>query len=100
MRKLSKLNLPTHLYNLLQSYLSNRKQFVKIGTNRSERAEIKTGIVQGSRLGPSLFGFYINDIFQLALNGLIQLFADDGAILYKADSLSELQSQMQAEGET
>lgn len=97
MRKLRKLNLPSHLMNLLQSYLSNRKQFTKIGNHRSESAEILTGIVQGSHLGPSIFGFYINDIFQLVLNGLIQLFADDGAILYKANKLHELQSKMQSD---
>lgn len=80
MRKLRKLNLLSHLFNLLQSYLSNRKQFTKIGVQSSEPADIKTEIVQGSRLGTRLFGFYINDIFQLALNSAIQLFADDGAI--------------------
>lgn len=97
MKKLRKLNLPTHLLNLLQSYLSNRKQFTKIGRHRSELAEITTGIVQGSRLGPTIFGFYINDIFQLVLKGIVQLFADDGAIMYKADTLEELQSKMQAD---
>lgn len=97
MKKLHKLNLPTRLLNLLRSYLSNRKQFTKVGKHRSEPAEIRTGIVQGSRLGPSIFGFYINDIFQLVLYGVIQLFADDGAILYEANSLEELQTKMQAD---
>ncbi|KAJ6634212.1 putative RNA-directed DNA polymerase from transposon BS [Pseudolycoriella hygida] len=71
------------------------RQFTKIGTHVSKPATITTGIVQGSRLGPSFFGFYINDIFQLALNGILQLFADDGSIMYRADSLCELQTKMQ-----
>ncbi len=60
-------------------------------------AEITTGIVQGSRLGPTIFGYYINDIFQLNLNGTVQLFADDGAIMYNSNTLEELQSKMQAD---
>lgn len=95
MKKLRKLNIPLQCLKLLESYLSNRKQFTKIGTHRSAPKTIKTGIVQGSHLGPSLFGFYINDIFQLVLHGTVQLFADDGAILYSADSLEELQVKMQ-----
>lgn len=94
LKKLRKLNILKQYLYILESYLSNRKQFTRIGIQLSEPKNIKAGIVQGSRLGLSLFRFYINDIFQLVLHETIQLFADDGAIGYCADSLEELQLKM------
>ena len=47
---------------LLKSYLSNRKQYVQIGDVLSSMQYIKTGIPQGSIVGPLFFSIYINDI--------------------------------------
>ena len=42
-------------YKLLSSYLSNRKQYVMFNNKSSEFTEIRTGVPQGSILGPLLF---------------------------------------------
>ena len=44
------------------SYLSNRKQFVRIGAYKSTYLDIRTGVQQGSILGPLLFIIYTNDL--------------------------------------
>ena len=50
---------------LLKSYISNRKQYVKYNVNESGFKEIKTGVPQGSIIGPLLFSIYINDLLPL-----------------------------------
>ena len=49
-------------YDLLRSYLTQRQQIVEFDGFLSKSLETKTGVPQGSVLGPFLFSIYINDL--------------------------------------
>ena len=52
-------NLLMHLY----SYLSNRKQCVRISNVHSSFQNVISGVPQGSIVGPTLFNCFFNDFF-------------------------------------
>ena len=48
--------------NWLSSYISDRKQFVKLGQHCSSTVRCVSGIAQGSVLGPLIFAAYVSPI--------------------------------------
>ena len=84
---------PIHTY--LKSYLSNRKQYVMVGDNKSNELDITKGVPQGSLIGPLLFLLYINDIVK-AVDPEVEvvLFADDAAFFVAAASLELLYGKL------
>ncbi len=42
-----------------RSYLTDRQQFVYMNSSRSDKGLVRTGVPQGSILGPLLFNIYI-----------------------------------------
>ena len=65
---------------LIHSYLSNRKQRVKVGSEFSDWLEIKSGVPQGSVLVPLFFNILINDLLLEVKESEICNFADDTTI--------------------
>ena len=83
--KLEAYGLDTCALKLVYSYLTNRKQRVKVGSAYSTFQNISTGVPQGSVLGPLLFNIFINDLFFTDLESEICNFADDTTI-YACDT--------------
>ena len=67
-------------HDFFRSYLSNRFQYVKIGSSSSDLAPITHGVPQGSILGPLLFLIFINDIHNSTNFFKFNLFADDSTL--------------------
>lgn len=62
---------------------------MKIGTRKSEFADITLGVPQGSVLGPLLFLIFINDLPYFLKDIYTKLFADDTTMLFNAKSTDE-----------
>lgn len=64
----------------IKSYLTNRKQYVRLEGKDSKFNNINMGVPQGSILGPLLFILYINDFYKTARLLKFVLFADDTTV--------------------
>ena len=80
--KLRNIGLAGNIVKWFESYL-NRKQVIRHNRQISQSCTFKNGIPQGSCLGPTLFIFYMNDVFKYMLNVHVLMFADD-CVLYKS----------------
>lgn len=88
--KLKNYGLSANALSLLKSYLSNRKQCVKIGSVYSPFLDIYKGVPQGSILGLVLFKIFINDIFSSVIKSDLYNYADDNTLSYGSNDLNDL----------
>ena len=80
LQKLSSIGIINTERKWFESYLSARKQIVKIGEYKSNELYNNLGVPQGSILAPLLFSIYMNDMPKFVKHGKINLFADDTLI--------------------
>ena len=60
--KLERYNIGISARRWIADYLSNRSQYVVIGTSRSRMLPVTRGVPQGSVIGPLLYALLVNDI--------------------------------------
>ena len=87
--KLSAYGVTEDALQLLRSYLTDRKQHVKIDGNLSDWQIMKCGVPQGSILGPLLFNIYMNGTNFSDISLSLRFYADDttGSVLFKLLSI-------------
>ena len=74
--KLRDYNINSSLTDWIENWLTDRKQRVVLNGTQSGWLPVKSGVPQGSVLGPLLFIIYINDL-DSGLSSKVYKFADD-----------------------
>ena len=74
--KLHGMGVNKNILNWIDSFLSNRKQCVIVNGAKSNNEAVRSGVPQGTVLGPILFLIHINDINE-NVSSETRLFADD-----------------------
>ena len=77
-------------YDMIKSYLCERKQYVSVNSCNSEAMNVVCGVPQGSILGHKLFILYVNDICNVSSLLRFVLFADDTNIFLSGDDVKEI----------
>ena len=88
--KLEAYGLSSSASSLISSYLSERKQCVKLGINFITWKDIYKGVPQGSILGPVLFNIFLNDIFNFVKESNLYNYADDNTLSHSGNNLEGL----------
>ena len=77
--KMKSLGITGKTHDWIKAFLSDRIQRVRVEKEFSSWEPVKSGIPQGSVLGPTLFVIFINDMPN-TIDSACQLFADDAKI--------------------
>lgn len=75
--KLAGIGFTPHLLQFFASYMRDRQQYVEYGGHTSEPYFTRTGVSQGSNLGPLEFILMVNDLPRVVREAKCLLFADD-----------------------
>ena len=100
LEKLKNLGIRGIPNKLLESYLTNRQQYVQINDHKSSLRSISCGVPQGSVLGPLLFILYINDLANCSKENKekikIRIFADDTAVYFACSNIADFKKLIKA----
>ena len=86
--KLESYGISEDLIEWAKSFLTDRRQRVRVNGSYSDFQQVTSGIPQGSVLGPILFVIYINDLPD-KLESNCYMFADDTKIFRQIASTSD-----------
>jgi ribonucleases P/MRP protein subunit RPP40 len=90
MMKIKSLGIAENVYNWIEDWLRDREQRVVLLGCNSEWISVKSGVPQGSVLGPLLFLIYINDIDDSVTSKLLN-FGDDTKVFRVVTNANDIE---------
>ena len=99
LRKLQHYGIDGNSLNLIKSYLTNRFQYVQFENSDSSLLEVKTGIPQGSILGPLFFSILINDLVNCSTKFQFLMYADDTTIYFNLNDFPLINREIEINSE-
>ena len=97
LRKLHHYGLRGPTLDIIQSFLSSRKQGVKVNNVISSSLPVNIGTPQGSVLSPLLFNIFINDLVNCSSELYFTLYADDTSVYLNDNNINSLFNNMNSE---
>jgi len=91
MRKINAMGITGDVCNWIEDWLNDREQRVVLLESHSEWKNVKSGVPQGSVLGPLLFLIYINNIDDSVCAKLLK-FADDMKVFSVVSTKNDIDS--------
>ena len=89
--KLSKFGIKETAFKWIENFLTGRTQFVKINNALSSPKSVKSGVPQGSVLGPLLFLCFSSDLQNVVKYSTISVYADDTKLFKEIQNLTDCQ---------
>jgi hypothetical protein len=98
--KLKHYGVSNSALNLLVTYISDRKQCVKVGQYTSTFQNIFKGVPRGSILGPVLFNAFLNDIFGFVKHSTLYNYADDNTVSHAHHDVTVLKTSLETDSKS
>ena len=95
--KLAAYSVDKNLLMYIYSYLSNRKQRVRINNVHSRFQNVFSGVPQGSIVSPTLFNCFFSDFFSFIDKASVHNCADDNSLSAFESNIKNLKSILGSE---
>ena len=89
LRKLKSVGIGGKIAIWIHNFITERKQTVSVQRKLSRSEKVKSGVPQGSCLGPILFLIMISDIDKDVSNSVVSSFADDTKVSHVVNLLQD-----------
>ncbi|GJQ85430.1 hypothetical protein Trydic_g23205 [Trypoxylus dichotomus] len=94
--KLEYYGIKGNIFDLLTSYLCEKRQGTAWKSTMSPVIDIKYGVAQRPILGSTLFNLYINDLPTYISSAEICLYSDDTSLIVRVATLESLKTALEA----